>query len=296
MKNLSKLPILLIALTVGIVSSCTKESSTNALEADRNPVKNVNKVSSLPSGVNWVLDAAKSDEFNTFDSNKWSAAPLWYDGGVTGPYFAFKTANAEVNGGFARLKAKQEPHNNTSNSHFFREYTAGCLKSKFEIGANTYTEVRAKMIWRQYNVCAAIWLGDQPTLAKNPNVEIDLQETKWPIDHSKRVFSGLLEWPMPYIKDTSGNIHRGTAHYDLLSGSVDGSFHTYGVERRNGRVRLYINGHMYHDWDASVQPSFVTQLRPLILSIEGHAPGAPVIPVNSAAEFTIDYVRVYNAQ
>lgn len=268
---------LLLAILISL-TSCFKGEKKND-EADKQP----EVLMTTPPGATWALDSAKSDEFNNLDTTKWSAEPLWYAGGVTGG-FAFKTANTTVSGGYARIKAQKETYNG-------KDYTAGCLKSKFQIGGDTYLEVRAKTIWREANVCAAIWLGDQPTVATNPNIEIDMLETKDADSTPHQLNTSLLRWPMPY-DPALPNVVYGSWFFPQPAG-LDEDFHVYGLERRAGKLRFYIDNVFYFEWVATPSPEFVTQLRPLILSIEGHA-GAPV-DAHLPSDFLVDWVRVYNA-
>ncbi len=262
--------------------ACKKKDNTNTIG------KNFPTESITPAGATWELDASKSDNFDSFDANKWSADPLWYYGGVSSD-FSYKASNTTVTDGIARLAAKKEDNNNIADPTFLRHYTAGCLKSKFEVGGNTYIEIRAKMIKATANVCAAIWLGDDPVLAKNPNIEIDMQETKDADNKPHLLNTSLLTWPKP----GNGNTVPGYTNY-YFSWGLDEDFHLYGLERRNGKLKFYLDGMQYWEWDTKATPEFVTQLRPVILSIEGHA-GAPV-DAELPSDFQIDWVRVYNAK
>ncbi|SDK56238.1 SusE outer membrane protein [Pedobacter sp. ok626] len=256
-------------------------------EARKLNIQRFGRRSITPEGVSWTLDNSKSDEFNELDPGKWSNAPLWYYGGVTGD-FAFKSGNTTVSGGIVSIMAKKEDHQNLPDPNVLRHYTAGCLKSKFEVGGNTYIEVRAKMIKSLANVCAAIWISDEPVLEKSPNIEIDIQETKDADDQPHLLNSSLLTWPKP----GNGNTVPGSKNYYFSSG-LDEDFHLYGLERRNGKLKFYLDGVLYWEWDAAATPEFVTQLRPIIFSIEGHA-GVPVSE-HLPSDFQIDWVRVYNA-
>lgn len=261
--------------------SCKKDNN-NAGNTTPKPA-----VSIMPKGATWELDAARSDEFETLDNTKWSNAPLWYYQKVTGE-LVYRNENTGVDSGVARLITKKEDFRHDP-SYPMSHYTTGCLKSKFEVGGNTYIEVRAKMIKSQANVCAAIWLGDDPVLEKNPNIEIDMQETKDADNAPHRVNSSLLTWPKP----GGGNTVPGSKLFYISKG-LDEGFHLYGLERRNGKLGFYLDGVKYWEWDAAATPEFVTQLRPIILSVEGHA-GTPVADY-LPSDFQIDWVRVYNAK
>ena len=269
-------------LTLFITSLCFITSCYSCKKNDKpGTVPEKDPVSVMPKDTTWELDAARSDEFDNLDTQKWSAAPLWYYGGVS-EAFAYKAENTTVSGGTAHLSAKKESYNGM-------EYTAGCLKSSFEVGGNTYIEVRAKMVSSVANVCAAIWLGDEPVDAKSPNIEIDMQETKDADNAPHLVNSSLLTWPKP----GNGNTVPGFKLFYISKG-LDEAFHLYGLERRNGKLGFFLDGIKYWEWNTAETPEFVTQLRPVILSLEGHA-GAPV-DANLPADFEVDWVRVYNAK
>lgn len=231
-----------------------------------------------PSGVTWTQDTAKSDDFNSLDSSKWGTS-LWY---ATSNSFAFKDTNVTVSGGNAILTAKKETYNNKS-------YTEGALKSKFTVGGNSYTEVRAKMSDHRANVTSAIWLSDMPTQANNPNYEIDMLETTNTAmaAYPNRVDTTLHKWPIN--PDSHTQITQNNGWY--APSNLDAAFHTYGLERRNGMLRFYFDGTLYWQYDASTEPSIVTQERAIIFSQEGNA-GAPV-DAYLPAGFQIDYVHVY---
>jgi hypothetical protein len=266
--------------TTLIASLCIIASFYSCKKKSDDGVKQINTtVSITPKDAAWTLDKDRSDEFSALDTTKWSAAPLWYP---TTEDLAFKTANTTVINGVASLMAKKEGYNGS-------QYTAGCLKSKFLVGGDTYIEIRAKMVKKTANICAAIWLGDDPTEVNNPNIEIDMQETKEAETAANRVNSSLLTWPKP---GSSNTVPGSSVFY--LAKTLDEDFHLYGLERRNGKLSFYIDGINYWVWDASATPEFVTEPRPIILSQEGHS-GTPV-DSELPADFQIDWVRVYNAK
>ncbi|MDQ8735197.1 glycoside hydrolase family 16 protein [Paenibacillus sp. LHD-38] len=230
-----------------------------------------------PGGTVWTQDFSKSDEFDSLDSSKWGTS-LWYD---TSGVFAFNPDNVSVSDGILKLAAKKETYNG-------KYYTAGVLKSKFQVGANSYTEIRAKMINKNANVTAALWLSDEPIQWSNPNIEIDMQESLDPDGAPQRVESTLHTWP----RSPDFHFVAGNKKYNA-SVSLDNDYHVYGLERRDGKLRFYLDGVKYWEYNASVIKEFATQPRNVIMSIEGHA-GNPVdayLPSN----FEIDYVRVYSS-
>ncbi|MDQ6422992.1 glycoside hydrolase family 16 protein [Paenibacillus sp. LHD-117] len=230
-----------------------------------------------PSGTVWTQDFSRSDEFDSLDSSKWGTS-LWYD---TSGVFAFKPNNVSVSGGIMKLAAKKESFNGKS-------YTAGVLKSKFQVGANSYTEIRAKMINKNANVTAALWLSDEPVPWSNPNIEIDMQESLDADGAPQRVESTLHTWP----QDPDFHFVAGNKKY-IASAPLDNDFHVYGLERRDGKLRFYLDGVKYWEYNASVIKEFATQPRNVIMSIEGHS-GNPV-DAYLPSDFEIDYVRVYSS-
>lgn len=290
---MKKVQTLTIAIMVfaGFVA-CKKQSNNES----RLPLNNI--LSSAPSGANWVLDAAMSDDFNgaTLDTTKWSADPLWYwdgkSGSIAGQELAYKKQNVIFYDSSVHLVARQETTVSPNNHTYY--FTAGCLKSKFEIAGDSYVEVHAKMVPRLANVCAAIWLGDQPTAAKMPNIEIDMQETKDADNGAYIVETSALSWNVPYDNITvpMNKVWFGQQFNQTVG--MDWTFHTYGLERRNGKLKFYLDNVLYYEWDAAAAPAFVTQPRPLILSLEAHA-GMPNV-AHLPDDFAIDWVKVYHVQ
>lgn len=225
----------------------------------------------------WTLLEESSDEFNgtSLDLTKWNIG-LWYD--VTSA-LAFKDENVLVRDGKLVLTAKKESYNG-------KEYTCGAVESKFEVpGTDCYVEVRAKALDKDANVLSAIWLQSSPlTSAMNPNPEIDIMET---VDYSK-MSSTLHTWS----QTTSGEVHQqcGTNNYSTGYTDISDDYHTYSVERSDGKLRFYFDRSLAWEKDAP-DASFTEMARHMVLSLEGHL-GAPVDSM-LPSEFLIDYVRTY---
>lgn len=224
---------------------------------------------------NWTLLPAASDEFDgtSLDEAKWKNG-IWYD--VTSD-LAFHPDNVSVRDGNLVLAAKKETYNG-------KNFTAAAVESKFEVpGTATYVEVRAKALDKNANVLSAIWLQSSPlTWAMNPNPEIDIMET---FDYSKMT-STLHTWHQ------SPNIHlqMGTKAWDTGLEDISADYHTYALERRDGKLRFYFDGEL--TWErSSSEDSFVELSRHMVLSLEGHL-GLPV-EEHLPGEFLIDYVRTY---
>lgn len=236
-----------------------------------------------PSG-NWNLVVAASDEFDgsTLDAAKWMKG-LWYD---TSGALAFKQENVEVSGGNLVLIARTEAFNGKS-------FTIGAVESIFDVpGANSYVEIRAKALRRSANVLSAIWLQSSPlTTANNPNPEIDIQETF----NFHGVVSTLHTWAIdpdaPAPTTPEEYIHTQTAPNGFGTGlDVSADYHVYGLERSNGKLRIYFDGKLAWEVTPS-EPSFVNMPRHVVLSLEGHL-GEPV-ERHLPQSFLVDYVRTY---
>jgi len=232
----------------------------------------------------WKRVVAASDEFDgsTLDAARWKTA-LWYD---TSGVLAFKPENIAVSGGNLVLTARKEAFNGKS-------WTIGAVESRFDVpGVDAYVEVRARMLDRNANVLSAIWLQSSPlTVAANPNPEIDIQET---FDY-EGVVSTLHTWaikpgtPLPIAEDQY--IHTQTPPHGFKAGvDVSAGFHVYGLERRDGKLRIYFDGRLA--WEvAPPDASFVNMPRHVVLSLEGHL-GEPV-DSHLPRSFLVDYVRTY---
>lgn len=232
------------------------------------------KAESMPDG-NWTLLPEASDEFNgnELDTEKWNNG-IWYDVSTD---LAFKKDNVSIRDGKLILTAKKESYNGKS-------YTAGAVESKFEVpGTDSYVEVRAKALNKSANVLSAIWMQSSPlTKALNPNPEIDIMET---FDYSKMT-STIHTWR----QNPSIHLQLGTNAWKTGLDDISADYHTYGLERRNGKLRFYFDGKLA--WEKTpLEDSFVQLSRHMVLSLEGHL-GNPV-DAYLPGEFLIDYVRTY---
>ena len=238
-------------------------------------------VSGQPPSQNWILIPENSDEFDgsSLDTIKWTRKTGYPVSGV----YAFNPDNISVSRGFLRLTARKESLKGKS-------YTCAFLESKInDPGNGSYIEVRAKTIDVRANICCAIWEQNFPLLKENdPNPEIDIQEylLSGANGNPNRVQSTLHRWP------SKPGVHTQDAyqtHDALVPLCYD--FHTYGLERRDGKLRFYLDGHKYWEYNVASMPEYVTMPRHIIISLEGHAGN----PVDSylPATFQVDYVRIY---
>lgn len=223
----------------------------------------------------WTLLEKSSDEFSgsTLDENKWTKG-IWYDVSTD---LAFKDENIRVQDGKLFLDAKKENYNGKS-------FTSGSLESKFEIpGTESYVEIRAKALDSRANVLSAIWMQSSPLSSRlNPNPEIDIMETF----NFKKITSTLHTWRQ------SPSLHWQHAKNNWETGlnDISDDFHTYGLERRNGKLKFYFDRQLIWEYKSNEQ-SFVELSRHMVLSLEGHL-GTPN-PAYLPNSFEIDYVRTY---
>lgn len=223
----------------------------------------------------WTLLEESSDEFSgsVLDENKWRKG-IWYNVSTD---LAFKDDNIRVQDGKLFLDAKKENYNGKS-------FTSGSLESKFEIpGTESYVEVRAKVLESRANVLSAIWLQSSPLSSQlNPNPEIDIMETF----NFQKITSTLHTWRQ------SPSIHWQHAknNWETRLNDISDEFHTYGLERRNGKLKFYFDHQLIWEYKSSEQ-SFVELSRHMVLSLEGHLgiPNSEYLP----SSFEIDYVRTY---
>lgn len=228
-----------------------------------------------PESGNWTLLPAASDEFDgtCLDEQKWTNG-IWYD--VTTD-LAFHPDNVSVRDGNLVLAAKKEAYNG-------KNYTAAAVESKFEVpGTASYVEVRAKALDKKANVLSAIWMQSSPlNSALNPNPEIDIMET---FDYTKMT-STLHTWH----QNPSIHLQRGTKGWKTGLEDISADYHTYALERRDGKLRFYFDGQL--TWEkTSIEDSFVELSRHMVLSLKGHlgTPAEEYLP----GEFLVDYVRTY---
>lgn len=240
--------------------SCSKLASQNTKQTSIAPV--------------WVLVEEASDEFNKteLDTDKWKKG-LWYN---TSGKLAFKESNVSVSEGNLVLIAKKENYNE-------KEYTYGAVESKFDIpGANSYVEVRAKVLSREANVLSAIWLQSSPlSRAQNPNPEIDIMES---FNYYKYT-QALHTW-----HKSKGHVVNGSHDWDT-GVDISEKYHLYKLERIDGKLKFYFDGVLA--WETTpAESSFVSMKRHMVLSLEGHL-GDPVAD-QLPKSFLIDYVRTYS--
>lgn len=271
-----------------------------------------------PVTPHWELNREKSDDFYTWNPDKWLTSS-W----VSDTYCNYSSSNVKVEDGLLKISARKE-------SSGGKNYSAGVVKSRFTVGANTAVEFRAKMTPHAAHLRNALWLSDTPVAEKNPNMEIDLLETwasdSWP---DWKFSSGILYWwigddkPSWYKESANGMMPVGLLYYRQDHSStrtekwLSEAFHTFRVERSGASVRFYIDGKLYWEracnretWaSGQTAPStddqgsnnmldeanftqVLEQERCVLMSL--HSVGSAPIDSYLPCEFEIDYVHVYD--
>lgn len=238
-------------------------------------------IAAPPLRSRWAFVRSLSDDFTGTGIRKWQTIPGYVSDGLS----MSNPANATVSNGKLALTAKKEEYQGYG-------YTFGVVQSRFDIpGVNTYVEVRAKALDSHANVLSAIWMqsfqvtpNDPSSQQNDPNPEIDILET----DKFTEMDSYLHTWP------TSSNTGLGWGfnYYKTGVADISADYHKYGVERHDGRLRLYFDGIVV--WDiVPGDSSLVNMSRHMILDLEAHLgqPDDAYLP----ASFLIDYVHTYYA-
>lgn len=229
----------------------------------------------------WSYIPSLSDDFTDIARSEslWHKG-LWYPVSGLGE---FKADNVEFQNNLLRLQATPQPGQD-------KLFGYGAVESNFDTpGVASFVEVRAKPLDSQANVLSAIWLQSSNRDGKNsllkganPNPEIDLIETF----NFSQMNSATHIWP-----DNDGNKHVAFGGKDYNTGlDVSGDFHTFGNERRDGKLRAYFDGKLAWEMTAP-DPSLALMSRHQVLSLEGHL-GQPKLNFLPAS-FDIDYVRTF---
>ncbi|STD15579.1 Kappa-carrageenase precursor [Dermatophilus congolensis] len=263
----------LIAGAVTLGASLTGISTATA-----NPPKPSTPTSPPPTvqiGPEWTLIPALSDNFaNSSSSSRWKRG-LWYPTSKAG---TFNDNNVTFANGALQLSAKREGNS----------YSFGAVESTFDLpGICTLVEFRARALDRRANVLSAIWLQssnhdhvDRLLTGADPHPEIDIMET----------FSFSQMNMATHTWASTGHIAHGGKNYETGLPDISAAYHTYGLERRDGKLRFYFDRKLAWETPAP-HPSMARMSRHAVLSLEGHlgAPNPQFLP----AAFHIDYLRTY---
>ncbi|SPT54442.1 Glycosyl hydrolases family 16 [Actinomyces bovis] len=236
----------------------------------------------------WTRVDSLSDDFTSFDATRWRKG-LWYPESWHRGYFW--DDNVTVSDGVLHLAAKVQSVSPGI------PLTFGAVESRFDTpGVCSYVEVKARCLDSAASILSAIWLQSstltgQDRLKSEPNPEIDVHENvsdralDWAHHH----------WPWNGSRHWDDKAPGNGGHYPL-DHDLTKDYHLYGVERRDGHVRLYYDRVQYADIDTSQLPERFSALarmsRHVVLSLEGHS-RSRYNPAALPASFDIEYVHTY---
>ena len=209
----------------------------------------------------WILDDSKSDNFDNWDETRWS-----YFSQVSSGVFDYSVENVFVADGKLRIVTDAVGE----------RYSAGKIKSAFEIGESTYVKIRAKTVNIQAMVTTSIGLQDEDVFP------ITLMET---VLGGTDTFSSFLRQAENVLIDSKNT---------STDANLSGDYHVYGLERRNEYLRFFFDGEVVWEFETSQYPDLSEQLLNLVIGIDGKD---GVEPNNSRLPgyLLVDYVEVYNA-
>ncbi len=214
--------------------------------------------------LEWILDAAKSDNFDSWDETRWQH----YSGHVSDG-FDHDPDNIIMENGKLRIVVDAVGD----------RYSSGKIKSTFEVSENSYVKIRAKMVNYQAMVNSSVILQDEDI---SPNVKI-----------------ALMESPLAGNPDVvSTSLGQGDESIDRQTNStgveLHGDYHVYGLERRNEYLRFFFDGKMIWEFETAQYPDLSRQLLNLVIGIDGKN---SVEPNNARLPgyLLVDYVEIYNA-
>ncbi len=210
----------------------------------------------------WILDDSKSDNFDNWDETRWNH----YSGQASSDIFEYSADNIIVADGKLRVVADVDGE----------KYSAGKIKSAFEIGESTYVKIRAKTVNFQAMVTSSIGLQN---------------EDIFPITLMETVLGGSDTFSSSLRQTGNLSIDSKTTSTDA---NLSGDYHVYGLERRNEYLRFFFDGEVVWEFETYQYPGLSEQLLNLIIGIDGKE---GVEPNNSRLPgyLLVDYVEVYNA-
>ncbi|MDD4590588.1 MAG: family 16 glycosylhydrolase [Parabacteroides sp.] len=209
----------------------------------------------------WILDDSKSDDFDNWDETKWSSFNETSSG-----IFDYNAENVFSADGKLRIVADIAGE----------KYSAGKIKSTFEIGENSYVKIRAKTVNFQAKVTSSIRLQNEDI------APITIMET---VSAGPGTFSSSLRQAENISIDSKTT---------LTDANLSEDYHVYGLERRNELLRFFFDGKIVWEFETSQYPGLSEQLLNMVIGIEGQKdtnPNDSRLP----GYLLIDYVEVYNA-
>lgn len=230
-----------------------------------------------------------ADEFNgsTVDNTKWS-----YQLGASGwgnnelQYYTDRVDNATVSAGSLKIIAKSE-------AYMGANYTSARMRS-INKGDWTYGKMEASIkLPIGQGIWPAFWMmptesvyGGWPTSG-----EIDIMEY---LGHQPSINYGTCHFGNSSVdKGSSGNsLNISPASY------YDGAFHIFSVEWEPTQIRWYVDGNLYHTFNAAEVGAYTFPFDQdfhfiLNLAVGGNWPGNPDGTTVFPQTMEVDYVRTY---
>ena len=236
----------------------------------------------------WTL--VWQDEFDgpNIDTSKWSHE-VNGDGGGNNElqYYTARSQNSFIENGNLVIQALEE-------NYLGKDYTSARMRT-LNKGDWTYGRFEARMklpygqgLWPAFWMLPTDWVYGGWAASG----EIDIMEN---IGSEPSRVHGTLHYGGPWPNNTYSG-----APYDLPSGNVYSTFHTYAVEWEPGEFRWYVDGVHYqtqNSWysTAGSYPAPFNQRFHILLNVAvgGNWPGSPNGSTVFPQRMEVDYVRVY---
>ncbi|WP_017445344.1 family 16 glycosylhydrolase [Gayadomonas joobiniege] len=261
-----------------------------------------------PDGFKWVLNPQFTDEFDTWDSNKWQAKHDWWDGSGKGRPGAYVEGDT----------AEDTPNVEIKNSKLFLYAKANGPSEKKWVGTSvvaskerlSYGYYEVKMRASQLATTSSFWMQGKYS-------EIDVIEAIGrPQGGHADSFSTKLHSNYHYFPNGFGKpgyAQGPSANKSGIPGGVADSWHTYGIWWKNNKeAYIYLDGKRVTDfsyWNADGKTwdklSFPAEFNePMVMffdtEIWNWGNGSPGTPSKAELETTdgsnamqVEWVRAY---
>lgn len=235
----------------------------------------------------WKL--AWSDEFDgpEIDLKSWSHAPPQNRNSEIG-YFTSRPENSRIENGNLVIESLKENYRNLA------AYTSAELITKGKVGfLYGKLEIYAKLPGGK-GAWPAFWLlGEEGAWPANGELDV-IEMIGGPNDGATKgenVANGSMHW-----QDTTGRHKSSGVHYTLPEGSFTDSYHKIGMLWSKGKIRWYIDDHIYREQDITSADYAAFHKKMYVLlntSIGGGWPGNPDETTVFPMRYNIDYLRYY---
>ena len=225
-----------------------------------------------------------------FDGSSLDLSVWNYETGASGwgnnesQYYRSGNKNAELDQGFLRITAKEEPH-------LGAPYTSARLttqgKESFQYGR---IDIRAKVPYGQ-GVWPALWmLGDNFSSAGWPTCgEIDIMELIGGEGYNDRTVYGTAHW-----SNNGSHAEYGGNRSLPLGEKFNDEFHVFSIVWNSSSIKWYLDNSLYHTMNTASLTAFQNKFFFILnIAVEGNWPG-PVGPSTQFPQYMlVDYIRVF---